>query len=161
MVYYTVMCSLVSLQDHYAANSICYGCGPANKEGLQIKSYVEGDKVIARYRPKSYHHAFPGVLNGGIIGTLLDCHCNWASCYFLMQAQQLESPPCTVTAEYTIKLRRPTPVAQEVLLAAELVELNGNQATIHGVLIADDKICASCDAVFVAVEEGHPAFHRW
>ena len=28
-----------SVQEEYAPNSICFGCGPSNKEGLQIKSY--------------------------------------------------------------------------------------------------------------------------
>ena len=29
----------ISVQDKYAPNSICFGCGPANKKGLQIKSF--------------------------------------------------------------------------------------------------------------------------
>ena len=28
-----------SVQEQYAPNSICFGCGPANEKGLQIKSY--------------------------------------------------------------------------------------------------------------------------
>ena len=31
--------SKIAVQDKYAPNSICFGCGPSNKEGLQIKSY--------------------------------------------------------------------------------------------------------------------------
>jgi acyl-coenzyme A thioesterase PaaI-like protein len=149
------------LQTKYADRSICYGCGPANTHGLQIKSYVEGDKVIAHFTPEEYHHAFPGVLNGGVIGTLLDCHCNWAACYYLMKARDLAEPPCTVTAEYTIKLKRPTPLDVELLLVAELVNIDGNKAFIRGELIASEKVCATCDALFVAVSSDHPAYHRW
>ena len=150
-----------SLQEKYASDSICFGCGPANEHGLQIKSYVDGQSVIAQYLPKPYHHAFPGVLNGGIIGTLLDCHCNWASCYYLMKAQNLSEPPCTVTAEYSIKLRRPTPMNKELNLAANLIRIEANKVIIKGELLCDDKVCATCDATFVAVAPDHLAYHRW
>lgn len=150
-----------SLQDQFAKKSICFGCGPSNADGFQIKSFVEGDKVLASYFPKPFHHAFPGVLNGGVIGTLLDCHCNWAASWYLMKAQKLEMPPCTVTAEYTIKLLRPTPTNVELKLIAELVEIKNNSAKITGKLTANDKICATCEAVFVAVSPDHPAYHRW
>lgn len=149
------------LQEKYAAKSICYGCGPANAQGLQIQSFVEGDEVIAHFTPKAHHNAFPNVLNGGIIGTLLDCHCNWAACWFLMQNQGLEQPPCTVTADYTIKLKRPTPMNAELTLKARLIKIEGQKAQIEGELIAHDKVCATCLGTFVAVDESHPAFHRW
>ncbi len=150
-----------SLQDQYAAKSICFGCGPANSHGFQIKSFVEGDQVVAQYLPKPYHHAFPGVLNGGVIGTLLDCHCNWAACWYLMLEKKLDVPPCTVTSEFTIKLLRPTPTHVPLKLTATLVEIKNNTAKIKGLLSASDKICATCDAIFVAVSPDHPAYHRW
>ncbi len=75
-----------ALQDQYAPRSICFGCGPANAKGLRIKSFVDGDTLVADFTPEPYHHAFPGMLNGGIIGALLDCHSNWAACHHLMTA---------------------------------------------------------------------------
>lgn len=151
----------LSLQQRYAAKSICYGCGPANTAGFQLASFVDGDKVVATYQPQAHHHAFPNVLNGGVIGTLLDCHCNWAACWYLMQAKQLDEPPCTVTSEYTIKLLRPTPVDQPLQLEANLIEIDGDKAIIAGKLIVNDKLCDTCVGTFVAVKAGHPAFHRW
>ena len=150
-----------ALQDRYAPHNQCFGCGPSNDQGLRIKSVVEGEELVCDWTPEPHHQAFEGVLNGGIIGTLLDCHCNWAAAYHLMNAQGLDTPPCTVTAEYNIKLRRPTPTDGPVELSAQLVELDGNRARINGTLTANGRICATCDGLFVAVEEGHPAFHRW
>ncbi len=150
-----------SLQDHYAPKNACFGCGPANQQGLGIKSFAEGDEVTCSWQPQPMHQAFPGVLSGGIIGTLLDCHCNWAAAYHLMQQQGIDAPPCTVTAEYSIKLRQPTPTDKPVELRAQLVEIDDNRARISGTLTANGRICATCDGLFVAVEEGHPAFHRW
>ncbi|HSE41861.1 MAG TPA: PaaI family thioesterase, partial [Acidobacteriota bacterium] len=73
-----------SLQETYAPNNACFGCGPVNEKGLKIRSFVQGDEVVAEWTPQRHHEAFPGVLNGGIIGALLDCHSNWAAVWHLM-----------------------------------------------------------------------------
>ena len=95
-----------SLQDQFAPNSICYGCGPDNTQGLQIKSFVNKNSVTAHFTPQAHHHAFPGVLNGGIIASILDCHCNWTACWYLMNHLKLNAPPCTVTTEMKISLKK-------------------------------------------------------
>ena len=105
--------STKSLQEEYAPKGICFGCGCANEKGLQIKSFVSENDVIATWTAKSHHEAFPGVLNGGVIGSLLDCHSNWAAAYYIMNDQNLDLTPCTVTAEYSVKLKRPTPSSGE------------------------------------------------
>jgi acyl-coenzyme A thioesterase PaaI-like protein len=66
-----------------------------------------------------------------------------------------------VTADYAIKLLRPTPTNGPIHLSAKVVESTGDRATIEGVLTAGGKACATCRGTFVAVKEGHPAFHRW
>jgi hypothetical protein len=153
--------SIQSLQDLYASKSICFGCGPCNKQGLQIKSYAQGDLVIARWKPELYHHAFPGVLNGGIIGAILDCHSNWAAAWALRENEHPTTLPCTVTAEFSIKLRKPTPMDQYLDLTARCVKTEGNKVTISSNLTINDKLYASCDGIFVSVGPEHPAHHRW
>lgn len=155
------MPSSSSLQQQFAPNSICFGCGPANYQGLRINSFVEGDRLVAQFEPQPQHQAFEGVVSGGIIGTLMDCHCNWMACWSLMQAQQLDAPPCTVTADYQIKLKRPTPSDTPLRLEAWLIDYDGKQARTAGQIIANDTITASCEGLFVAVKQGHPAYHRW
>ncbi len=150
-----------SLQERYAPKSACFGCGPANDHGLRIRSMQVGDEYTCTWQPATMHEAFPGMLNGGIVGALLDCHCNWAAAIHLMQQRGASAPPCTVTAEYAIKLRRPTPTSGPVLLRAKVVESSDDRARVQGTLEAGGKICATCDGLFVAVQEGHPAFHRW
>jgi len=113
------------------------------------------------YELLTYHQAFPGMLNGGIIGALLDCHSNWTAAWHLMQQAGLDRPPCTVTAEYAVKLRRPTPADAAIHLRAWVVESTEDRATIDAELIANDKVCATCRGTFVSVKPGHPAYHRW
>ena len=150
-----------ALQDQYAAKSICFGCGPCNEQGLQIKSVVDGELVVASWKPCPHHHAFPGVLNGGIIGAILDCHSNWAACWALREGDQPKSLPCTVTADFAVKLRKPTPMDQHLELSARCVKVEGKKAIIHTDLTIGESLYASCDATFVAVSEDHPAYHRW
>ncbi len=150
-----------SLQETYAPENACFGCGPANPKGLRIRSFVSGDEVVAEWRPEPHHEAFPGMLNGGIIGALLDCHSNWTAAHHLMRAAGADRPPCTVTADYAIRLKRPTPTNGALRLVARVVESSGNRAVVHAELIAGGQVCATCRGTFVAVEPGHPAYRRW
>ena len=150
-----------SLQDRYAPTNRCFGCGPANAKGLRIKSFVRGDEVVADWTPEEHHEAFTGMLNGGIIGALLDCHSNWTAAWHLMTRRGSDAPPCTVTAEFHVKMRKPTPSGRPVHLAAKVVESSEDRATIDATLSSGGTVTATCRGVFVAVKEGHPAYHRW
>ncbi|MEP6920097.1 MAG: PaaI family thioesterase [bacterium] len=154
-----------SIQETYAPNLACFGCGPANEKGLHISSFAKepgkDGEVIAEWQAEKYHESFTGMLSGGIIGTLLDCHCNWTAAWHLMHKAGLDHPPCTVTAEYTIKLLRPTPTDKLVRLVARVVESRDDRAVVEGELLAHDKVTATCRGTFVAVKPGHPAYHRW
>ncbi len=149
------------LQERYAPRNACFGCGPANEKGLRIRSFLEGEELVAEWRPQPHHLAFEGMLNGGICGALLDCHSNWTAAYHLMKRQDADAPPCTVTAEFHVKLRHPTPMDALLKLRARVVEISGDRAVVEATLEADGKVTATCRGTFVAVKEGHPAFHRW
>ena len=150
-----------SLQETYAPDGICFGCGVKNEKGLRIKSFAEDGEVTAVWHADEQHQAFPGMLNGGIVGALLDCHSNWTAAHFLMKRDGKSEPDCTVTANYSIKLLRPTPFDAPIFLKARVVESSADRATVEAELIANDKVCATCRGLFVAVKEGHPAYHRW
>jgi acyl-coenzyme A thioesterase PaaI-like protein len=101
------------------------------------------------------------MLNGGIAGALLDCHANWCAALHLMRAAGADHPPCTVTAEFAVKLKRPTPVDGVIRLRARVVDAGPDRATVTAELEAGGKVTATCRGLFVAVQPGHPAFHRW
>ena len=148
----------------YAPRSACFGCGPANERGLRIRSLPAAEdegEVVCEWRPEPHHEAFPGMLNGGIVGTLLDCHSNWAAAYHLMRRAGAERAPCTVTAEYSVRLLRPTPTDTTLSLSARVVESAEDRAVVEATLKAGGKVCATCRGTFVAVRPGHPAYHRW
>jgi acyl-coenzyme A thioesterase PaaI-like protein len=152
----------LSLQERYAPQSICFGCGPANPEGLHIRSFGDGTgEVTADWQPSPHHEAFPGVLNGGIIGTLLDCHSNWTAAAHLMRQRATDAPPTTVTADFHVKMRRPTPSDAPVHLRAWVAESEGDRAIVEAELSSEGVVTATCRATFVAVKPGHPAYQRW
>jgi len=150
-----------SLQDRLAPNNRCFGCGPANEKGLRIKSRAEGEKLVADWQPEAHHEAFPGVLNGGIVGTLLDCHSNWTAAWHLMQKTGAKELPSTVTSEFHVKLKRTTPSRAPLRIEARVVESSADRAVVEAEILSGGKITSTCRGVFVAVQEGHPAYHRW
>ena len=153
-----------SLQRRYSPDSRCFGCGPANEYGLRIESHeVAGTagELRADWQPLPHHAAFDNILNGGVIGTLLDCQANWAAAMHLMHARGLAGPPGCVTADYTIRLRRPTPVDRPVQLRAWPVETTGDRVVVDAEMTIDGIITATCRGTFVAVGPDHPAFERW
>ena len=66
-----------------------------------------------------------------------------------------------MTASYTVKLRRPTPKDVVLKVTSQVKELGEDRAEIELLLEANGKVCATGTGLFVAVKEGHPAYHRW
>ena len=159
----------MSLQEQYAPASRCFGCGPANTKGLRIRSLLaaDGQTVVCSWSAEPHHEAFDGMLNGGICGALLDCHSNWTATQHLMRKAGTATPPVTVTADFHVTLKRPTPTTSGPLfLAARVVESTHDRAVVEATLEATmpdgkRKVTALCRGTFVAVKEGHPAWHRW
>jgi len=151
-----------SLQERLAPRSTCFGCGPANEQGLRIRSFPQPDgSVLVRFRARPGHEAFAGFLSGGIAGTLADCGMNWAAIDALMRKNLLDAAPSTVTLEYSLSFRRPIPTGGEIELLARAVEVSADRAVVEATIRASDRDCATARGTFVIVKEGHPAFGRW
>jgi acyl-coenzyme A thioesterase PaaI-like protein len=151
----------ISLQDRYAPNSVCFGCGPRNAKGLRVKSFPKGEELVADWTPQPHHAAFAGFASGGILSVLLDCHGNWTAAYTLMKTRSLQRPPGTVTAEYTVRFLRPTPMDETWHLRAWPTKVSGNWVTVEGEVSAGGRPTANMAGSFAAVKREHPAFHRW
>jgi Uncharacterized protein, possibly involved in aromatic compounds catabolism len=150
-----------SLQERYAPHGRCFGCGPANAKGLRIRSFAGDDgHVVCDFTPEPHHEAFENVLNGGIIGTVLDCHMNWTTIAHLIRAQNLDHAPPCVTAEFKVVLKRPTPMGP-IHVDAVVITATDDRATIEATMTAGGKITAIGTGTFIAVKPGHPAYHRW
>jgi acyl-coenzyme A thioesterase PaaI-like protein len=153
---------LLSLQLRYAPDGRCFGCGPKNEEGLRIRSYDAGDgTVVTTWQPRPEHEAFDGFVNGGILGTLIDCHSNWTAINALLARSGASEAPSTVTAEYSVQFLRPTPSDQPLRLIGKAVSIKDDRVTVDTTVQVDGTTTAKGRATFVAVKPDHPAFGRW
>jgi acyl-coenzyme A thioesterase PaaI-like protein len=156
-----VTSAALSLQERYGPHTTCFGCGPANEKGLHVRSFPDTDECVLEWQPEAHHQAFDGVLNGGVIGTLFDCHSNWTAAHYLMQKRGTDKPPTTVTADFHVRLLKPTPTDGSVTIRARVVDSTDDRATVEAEMTADGRVTATCRATFVAVGPGHPAYGRW
>ena len=150
-----------SVQETHSPNGSCFGCGPKNEKGLRIRSFEDGEDLVCTWRPEPHHQAFEGILNGGICGALLDCHSNWAAVMHLMKKTGSKTAPCTVTSDFHVTLKRPTPMDADLHLRARVVESTDEKAVVEATIEANGKVTATCRGTFVAVKPGHPAYNRW
>jgi uncharacterized protein (TIGR00369 family) len=151
-----------SLQERYAPEGHCFGCGPRNELGLRIRSFEQADgSVVAEWQARPEHEAFDGVVNGGILGTLVDCHSNWTGIAALMRQSGASEAPSTVTSELTIRYRRPTPSDRPIRLVGRAVEVEDRRVVVETTVESSGEVTASGRATFVAVGPGHPAYGRW
>jgi acyl-coenzyme A thioesterase PaaI-like protein len=153
----------MSMQEKYAPDGRCFGCGPRNAKGLRIRSFAEADgTVVAEWQPRPEHEAFDGYVNGGIIGTLLDCHSNWTGIAALMRRSGAIAAPSTVTADLSIRFRRPTRSDRPIRLVGRTVEeVAESKVVVETTAESDGVVTAIGRATFVVVGPEHPAFGRW
>jgi acyl-coenzyme A thioesterase PaaI-like protein len=144
---------VTSLQEQYTPGGKCFGCGPANAHGLGLRSYPAEDshRAVATWHAEPHHVAVPGVVNGGVIATLLDCHTGAALALAVRRRDGLwpwaEGAPWA-TAEFTVTLLRPTPVGEDLHLEAAVAELTADTAVVQARMEAAGKVRATCRAVW-------------
>jgi acyl-coenzyme A thioesterase PaaI-like protein len=145
----------LSIQERLYPNLPCFGCGQGNPKGLQLKSYPVGDGagegVVAAFMPWPEHDNGLGYLNGGIIGTVLDCH---SAAAVMLEAQRRGWPPLPgadlsyVTAGLDVRYLRPAPLHDQVELFGTVIESDEPQMTVEVELRFDGKVRAQATAVW-------------
>lgn len=144
-----------SIQETHWPDAICFGCGPANAKGLHIRSFPEGELIVARWQPDEHHQAFPNILNGGIIGTLMDCH-SAATAWWALSEQGNSPGPNVVTAQYAVKLLRPTPTDRTLTIIGRPLEASGRRARVAAHIEVDGETTATCEGTFVRPRPKQP-----
>jgi len=143
------------IQDQWPEEgTFCWGCGKNNEHGLQLKSYWEDDEAIAVWKPEDHHLAFHGILNGGIIATLMDCHgTGTANSAAHKAAGDSGSHFMHVTGGISVKYLRPTPLNNPVTLRARVTEMSEKKIKVSCDLYSDDVKCATGEVMTVRVDQ--------
>lgn len=143
---------VTSIQERLYPELPCFGCGQANPKGLRLRSYRgEGGLVTAAFTPWPEHDNGLGYLNGGVIGTVLDCH---SAAAVMAEADERGWRPlggaalAYVTAGLDVRYLRPAPLTEEVELRAAVVEASEAQITAEVSLWWDGKPRAEAVALW-------------
>lgn len=148
----------VAFQDQIGHNH-CFGCGPNNQHGLRIKSYWgEKGKAVCEFIPQAYHSAAPTkFVNGGIISTIIDCHC---VCSAMAMAYKVESKKIGsgkaiyfATGNLEVSFRRPVPISNPILLSARFKSIGEKKIVVECELISDSKVCVTANVIAVRVPD--------
>lgn len=137
-------------------NNHCFGCGAANDGGLQIKSFWRNqNESVCSFVPAQHHCAGPTqILNGGIISTIIDCHC---VCTAIAKAYDLENraigtgePIWFATGNLQVAFRKPVSISHDVELVANISDITDNRMTLDCELYSNGKLC--CTSTVLAVK---------
>ena len=133
----------------------CYGCGALNEHGLQIKSFWAGDDVLCVWRPGPQHIGHPGVLYGGLIASVVDCHCIWTAAAHAYRRAAREMNGTLdfqfVTAALRIDYRKPVPIDQPVELRARERGFSGRKSVVQCTVTSRGVACAEAEVVAVLI----------
>lgn len=136
-----------AVQDRYPeAFAQCYGCGRLNEEGLRIRTVRDGDTWVCRFTPRPEHRAMKGIVYGGLVASLIDCHATGtaAGAATLHAGDQIteEKVRRFVTARLEVDFRAPTPLGVELELRATTPEVRGNKVVVDVELSAEGTVTA-------------------
>lgn len=57
----------------------CFGCGPLNDEGLQLRFLPEDDVSVTEFVVPPRYQSWKGVVHGGMVALILDEAVGWAA----------------------------------------------------------------------------------
>ncbi len=131
-------------QDYMAAKN-CFGCGPSNDKGFHIRSYWDGELSVCEWQPEKIHEGWAGLTCGGVIATIVDCHCIATSIAVALknEGRELGTEPhyTFATGSLNITYLKPSSVESTIRLEAKVVKIK-----------YDKKYTVECD-VFVDGEK--------
>jgi acyl-coenzyme A thioesterase PaaI-like protein len=137
----------------FMPENICFGCGK-NHEGLQIKSYWEGETSVCIWQSEDKYQGWSKLLNGGILATLIDCHCMGTAMAqaYRLENRALDSEPIYRYATGTLSVRylKPTP-NDTIELRAKIVEVKNRKIVLRCEAWAGGQQTAEADVVAIRV----------
>ena len=151
----------LSLQDRAAPDFTCFCCGPAHPTGLRLKSFWADDSVhvVARHTPRDEFVGFPGLVYGGLLAMLVDCHAGWTAMahHYRAENREPDSAPRVdcVTANINLDYLKATPLGVALDLRARVEGEVGRKTRVICEIRAGDLLTVRADTLYVRVDAGH------
>lgn len=143
-----------AIQDLYPDDfAHCFGCGRHNPHGHQLKSFVEGDEVVAHFTPLPHHISVPGFTYGGLLASLVDCHAMATAAAAAEQAAGRKigggPAPRYVTASLKVEYLKPTPLGVELEIRSHVTERSEKKAIVALTVSAAGSVTVRGEAIAV------------
>ncbi len=146
-----------AFQDLAIHASHCYGCGPNHPSGLHIKSHWDQDGIhaIAKHTPRAEFMGWPGLVYGGFLAMLVDCHSNWTTMayHYRQEGRDIGTAPSIdcVTGELKIRYLAPTPMGKELTLKAHVEGEVGKKNKLICEIWCDGQVTVRAESIFIRV----------
>lgn len=134
--------------------NVCFGCGVNNPDGLHVKSYWEGDEAVCLWKSEEKYHGWANLLNGGVLATLIDCHCMGTAMAdaYRREKRSLDSEPVYRYATGTLNVRYVKPTPNTIVeLRARIVEVKERKTVMKCTASVNGEITAEADVIAIRV----------
>jgi len=144
-----------SIQEYMTGN-VCFGCGKDNHDGLQIDSYwQDNDEIVCIWHSQPKYQGWKGILNGGILASLVDCHCMGTAlaAVYRSEGRELGTEPTYHFATGTLNIRYLLPTSNDkaIELRAKVIEIKGKKVTIHCNVWSEGHKTAEAEVIAIKV----------
>ena len=126
-------------------SDMCFGCGKNNECGLKLEISYSGKEAKTRKTFEKKFQGWNGIVHGGIITAAID--------EVMAYAVGSATGKTGVTAELTIRFKKPVKIGEEYEISAEVVEFNRRKATVKGFIKRDDTVYAEGKGIYVLLRE--------
>ncbi len=128
-----------------AFSDMCFGCGKKNECGLKLSISYSGNRAKSKKIFEERFQGWNGIVHGGIITAAID--------EVMAYAVGSATGKTGVTAELTIRFKKPVKIGEEYDIDAEVVEFNRRKAVVRGWIKRDGMIHAEGRGIYVLLRE--------
>ena len=124
----------------------CFGCGPGNQIGLQMKFFSDDKSVFSWVKVPDHLVGWDNLVHGGILSTILDEIMGWSAIYLLKKLN--------LTKSMTVDFLKPVFEGMELKVEGNVLEKRSDkEAVMQGrIYNAEGVLCTKSMGTFVLFE---------
>ena len=151
------MANSLIVQDYYPeVFHECFGCGPKNPEGLQLRTRLEDDRVVSDWMPDPRLRGAKNVLQGGVMSVLMD-EVGGAAAF--VEYHRMHDVPLGqltgfdfATARLCVDYISPAFMDTMLHFEASIRESGGRKVWVECSATANDRAVAKGELLFLSIE---------
>ena len=122
----------------------CFVCGERNPRGLRLNLVKNNQEIITYITIEKWMQGYKDIAHGGFIALILD--------EMIVNACYLNGYKA-VSAEYTVRLKKPCFVGQEVKFSGRLLKIRKNVAFCKSWAVTGKEIVAEAEGKCIILKE--------